>query len=272
MNSLENNETTNHQRIWESVFLAKDYCFERQLSNEPVIFFIVSGSMNLKINNAEEFSIFSNEMFMAQFDNSYEITTLEQTHLLICYTPIESWYTEQKWIDEIVLEKNDKNNNFFKLPLKNILIHYLFLMKIYLEEKIHSLSFYELKRQELFFLLNIYYQKQELSQFLKCISSNDMQFKKFVVANYLKAGNVQNLAKLANYSTSGFIKKFEKSFKESPYKWMQKQKAKQIYFEIYRGIKPLKEIANEYNFSSYQHFSVFCKSQLGAPPTILIEK
>lgn len=277
---MENTVVANNQRIWERSFLAKDYSFERQLSNDPMIFFIISGSMSLKINDSEKFTLFSNEMFMAQFDNTYKITTLEQTHLLICYVPMESWYAEQKWIDGIVLEDNDRNSDnkadkidfFYKLSLKKGFIQFLYLMNLYLEESIHSLSFYELKRQEMFFLLSFYYKKEELSLFLRCILSKDMQFKKFVITNYINAGNVQDLAKLANYSTSGFIKKFQKCFKESPYKWMQKQKAKHISFEINRGIKSLQEIASEYNFSSYQHFSAFCKTQLGAPPSIILEK
>jgi len=271
---LENIGITNNQRIWESLFLSKDFSFERQISTDPVIIFIISGSMSLKINDNETFIVFSNEMFMAQYDNSYKITTLEQTHLLICNASLESWYTEQKWIEGVVLENEESYdyNIFYKLSLNKVFTQYLSLMNIYLEENIYSFNFYELKRWEMFFLLHYSYKKEELALFLRCILSNDIQFKKFVVTNFLNAGNVQNLAKIANYSTSGFIKKFKKSFKESPYKWMQKQKAKQISYEINRGIKSLKEISNEYNFSSYQHFSVFCKAQLGAPPTTILEK
>jgi AraC-like DNA-binding protein len=53
---------------------------------------------------------------------------------------------------------------------------------------------------------------------------------------------------------------------------MQKQKAKQILIEINKGMKSLQEIANEFKFSSYQHFSGFCKAQLGAPPTAISGK
>jgi AraC-like DNA-binding protein len=95
---------------------------------------------------------------------------------------------------------------------------------------------------------------------------------KIVMNNYYNAKNVKDLAKYANYSTSGFIKKFQKCFNDSPYEWMQKQKAKKISVEIIRGIKSLQEIASEYNFSSYQHFSVFCKAQLGSTPTEILAK
>jgi len=265
-------EILREQKIWERLSLPKDYYFERQLFCDPMIFFIINGSVNLKINDVEEYKVSSHEMFMAQCDNSYEITILEQTQLLTCRVPIEAWYAEQKWIDRLIPNEENVSDTFLKLPINEVMKNYLVLMDVYLNEKIYSYDFFEMKRQEMFFLLFFYYQKNELVQFLHCILSKDIQFKKFVMANYLNAGNVQALAKLANYSTSGFIKKFQKCFNDSPYKWMQKQKAKLISFEINRGVKSLQEIANEYKFSSYQHFSVFCKAQLGAPPTIILEK
>jgi AraC-like DNA-binding protein len=229
--------------------------------------------VHLKINNGEAHSVFSREMFLTPFDDFYEITMLERTHLLICHVPMEAWYAEQKWLDDLILANGNKTPEvFFKLPVNKVVVHFLLLLDIYLKEGIQSPNFYDIKRQELFYLLFFLYQKHNLACFLHCFLSNDIQFKKFVINNYLNARNVQELAKLANYSTSGFIKKFQKCFNESPYKWMQKQKAKQIFVEINRGIKSLQEIANEYKFSSYQHFSVFCKAQLGATPTTIFEK
>lgn len=265
-------ESSKYQKIWEDLVLPKDYEIGRQLSINPMIFFVITGSVCLKKNNKETHSILSQEMFMTQFDNSFEITTLEQTHLLICYVPMETWFVEQKWIDNLVPQDENTSDKFFKLRVKKVVIRYLSLLDIYLKEGIYPSYFFELKRQELFFLLFFHYRGKDLAQFLQCILSNDIQFKKFVMNNYLVAKNVQELAKFANYSTSGFIKKFQKCFNESPYKWMQKQKAKLISVEICRGIKSLQEIANEYKFSSYQHFSVFCKEQLGATPTEILSR
>jgi len=271
--NLENTgEILEKHRIWESLILPKDYRYERKLSSDPMIFFIIKGSVSLLVNSLEKHEVFSSEMFMIQSDNSYEMTVLEQTQVLICVIPIEAWYAEQKWIEELIPENENISNKFLKLPVKKVVLRFLLLMLTYVDEGIHSVSFCELKRRELFFLLVFYYKKSELAQFLQYILSKDIKFKKFVVANFQTAGNVKALAKLANYSTSGFIKKFQKCFNESPYKWMQKQKAKRISVEINRGGKSLQEIANEFNFSSYQHFSVFCKKKLGAPPTSIFEK
>ena len=265
-------ETLRHKKVWESLILPKGYHVDEQISSNPVIFFVVTGSVCFNINGIEAHTIFPQEMFMAQSDNSYEITVIEQTHLIICHVPMEVWYKEQKWIGELISEDSEIPKGFFKLPMRKMIVSYLILLDLYLKEGIHTPYFLELKRQELLFLFTYYYPKNDLAQFLQSIISKDLQFKNLVISNYLHAKNVQELAKLANYSTSGFIKKFQKCFDDSPYQWMQKQKAKHISVEIYKGSKSLQEIANEYNFSSYQHFSVFCKSQLGAPPTVILDK
>ena len=265
-------EILKNQIIWENLSFPKDHFLEKKLSFDPVIIFIIKGSLSLKVNGVEKYTVLSREMFMAQIDSSYEMTMLEQTRLLICHAPMDVWYTEQKWIDDLFPDDKSISEEFLKLHVKKIIHNFLSLMVLYLEEGINYQSFHEIKRQELLFLFFLYYKKNELAQFLQCILSKDIQFKKIVVANYQNAENVQALAKLANYSTSGFIKKFQKCFNDSPYRWMQRQKAKHISAEILNGVKSLQEIANEYKFSSYQHFSLFCKTQLGAPPTSLIDK
>ena len=265
-------ETSNYQRIWENLILPKGYHLGGQLSVDPLILFVITGCVRFKMNGREVHTILPQEMFMAQYDNLYEITMMEQTHLIICHAPIEVWY-KQKWVERLISDDSALfSGGFYKLSVKKMIVRYLSLLDLYLKEGTYSSDFFELKREELFLLLFHYYSKDDLAQFLQPILSRDIQFKNLVIGNYLHAKNVQGLAKLANYSTSGFIKKFQKCFSDSPYQWMQKQKAKQIFVEIYQGRKTLQEISNEYNFSSYQHFSVFCKTQLGATPTMIMEK
>lgn len=261
-----------YREIWEYLIFPENYSTELPQSYSPAIFFVITGSVDLKINNRDLHSVFSHEMFVFQNNNLYEIKMLEQTHLLICNVPSEFWYAEQERINELIPETLNLPEEFFKLPVKEMIIRFLSLLEFYLEEDIHNPYFFEIKLKELFFLLFLCYQKHDLTRFLCDLVSEDVQFKIFVLNNYSVAENVQELAKLSNYSTSGFIKKFQRCFRMSPYKWMQKQKAKQISLEIFRGNKSLQEIANEYKFSSYQHFSAFCKAQLGAPPTTISAK
>ena len=264
-------EIFQYQRIWENLIFPKGYCLTVKNSKVPAIFWIVQGCINLKINDIETHNVCSREMFIAHYDCLYEMTMLEQTRLLVCHVPMEIWYSEQKWIDLLISDNNQVFEGFFKLPVKKIIIQYLALLNTYLKEGIQSQFFFEIKRQELFLLLFYLYKKQDLVKFFNCFLTKDIQFKNFVINNFMNSRNVQELAKIANYSTSGFIKKFQKCFKESPYRWIQRQKANRLYYEINRGVKSLQELATDYGFSSYQHFSHFCKVQLGAPPSLIID-
>jgi AraC-like DNA-binding protein len=189
---------------------------------------------------------------------------------MTCLFDAETLLSKQALIYELIPLCNNNQEIFAKLSINKSIMSYLNLLQIYIKDEIDSSYFLDLKRQELFTLLFIYYSKMELAQFLCFIVSENIQFKEFVMNNYRNVKNVQELAALANYSTSGFIKKFQRSFNDSPYGWMQKQRAKQILVEIKQGAKSLQEIAVEYRFSSYQHFSNFCKKQLGFPPTKII--
>jgi len=175
-------------------------------------------------------------------------------------------------IDELISYGKDKSNHFEKLPIKKRINDYLVQLDQCLQEGLDSVYFQELKRHELFLLLFFYYSKQSMAKFLHCILFEDIQFRGFIMKNYQRVKNVQDLAVLANYSTSGFIKRFHRCFNESPYKWMQRQKANQILFDIREGTKSLQEIATLYNFSSYQHFATFCKIQFGFPPTKISDR
>ncbi len=95
----------------------------------------------------------------------------------------------------------------------------------------------------------------------------DERFRQTVFDCWNEVKTVAELATRTNYSTSGFIKRFKRIFGESPYRWMSHRKAAAILADITEGNTPLKEVAARYNFSSYQHFADFCKTQYGVPPT-----
>jgi AraC-like DNA-binding protein len=209
-------------------------------------------------------------MFIIQDDYAYAIKALKESQIVSCFFHIETLLSEQIHINELVSLCDKNTETFIKLPVKEMIFSFLSLLQKFAKDNINSYYFFDLKRQELLILLFIYYSKAELAQFLYCVVSENIRFKEFIIKNYRNVKNVQELAALANYSTSGFIKRFQKCFKDSPYGWMQKQRARQILIDIKQGVKSLQEIAVEYRFSSYQHFSKFCKKQFGFPPTEII--
>jgi AraC-like DNA-binding protein len=261
-----------HQNIWESLNFPADQVLKYKISRETVVFFVLKGSIDFSLNDLENRIVREQEMFIIPDNCSYTIRTLAPVHLLCCSFGAETLLSKQKMLDELIPLYDDIKDDFVKLPINKVISDWLFLLEQCMKDGLNSYYFFDLKRHEFFLLLFVYYRKEELARFLFSILSENVQFRGFVINNFLNVRNVQELADMANYSTSGFIKKFQRYFKESPYKWMQRQKAKLILSDINEEAKSLKEIALEYKFSSYQHFANFCKVQFGLPPTELVNK
>lgn len=272
-------ETSKDDKVWRTVFVSKGNSFSVSNLQNASITYVIKGSLivSLKVrgesNKKNQYVVSSNELFAMHNEFSYTLSALEQCHLLVCYFYPETLLSEQKLIEGMSLLTTAKPQDpFMTLTANKILKQYLFLIQNYLKDGIDSFYFLNTKKDELFLILFVYYVREELSRFLYFVVAGNIQFKKFVIDNYLQVKNVREFAALANYSTSGFIKKFKKYFNESPYGWMQKQKARQILIDMVGGAKPLQEIAVEYKFSSYQHFANFCKKEFGSPPTEIIKR
>lgn len=258
------------QDIWKSISLAEKACWIPEKQSDPVVFFLLEGILQLTVNDADAYTVNQHEMFLLPDVIHCKIEALEQSYVMICSLSAEFLLSDKKLQEELIFENTAELLK--KLPVSETILQFLLLLRRCVKEGLDSHYFFDLKRSELGLLLFVYYEERELAYFFGDVLSKDIRFKQFVLNNYLTVKNVQELAKLASYSTSGFIKKFQKVFNESPYKWMQQQKAERILIEINRGIKSLQEIANEYKFSSYQHFAGFCKSMFGFPPTEISRK
>ena len=173
-------------------------------------------------------------------------------------------------LDMLLKEDDDndtgKNNYPFLLLASAKITAFFSLCDLYISDGLMCRYFLQLKIKELFYLLRAYHTKEDLLHFFHPILSNDMSFSDFVLRNHKKVKTVNELAELANYSLSGFQKRFKKVFKTSAYSWMKEEKLKNIFHDITNSIKTFKEISSEYSFSSPSHFNDFCKANFGHTP------
>jgi len=149
---------------------------------------------------------------------------------------------------------------------------FITMLENYLKDGIKSTRLFDLKIQEFLFLVQTYYDKQQVVKFMSPIYSNDFIFSNDVFRNFDKIKTVKELARIFDYSLSGFEKKFKRVFNESPYRWIREQRAKKIYQEVSYGQKTFTRLADEYGFSSPAHFNDFCKQFYGYTPGDLRKK
>ena len=131
------------------------------------------------------------------------------------------------------------------------------------------IHFHQLKLQELFLLLRMYYTKAELACMFAPIFGADDDFRQFVLKHYKEFVNIKQFSALANMTPSTFQRHFKQTFKKPVNEWFMDLKSEQIIRDIKTSTKSINEISDEYGFSSLQYFSNFCKRQFGKNPTEL---
>ncbi len=252
---------------WNIAHFHKGIKYTGRGFQDTIIVFVIKGGVLVSINGTKCGVVDTLHMFLVPPSSDFCIEPTKGSFVIMCCIAAEVLLSDYYPTDELLPLCENTNGEFRVLPVHYVICELFTLLRTYLRRGIESHSIFELKQRELLLLLFACYGRQELAEFLSPVIGKDIRFKDFVMNNYAKAKNVQELAAMANYSTSGFIKKFKRHFNESPYHWMQRQKARLIFSEITQGTTSLKEISIKYNFSSYSHFIDFCKSHYGCIPS-----
>jgi AraC-like DNA-binding protein len=257
--------------IWKYLNFDSRFSCQLPIARHPFLIFVLEGSISFQDSNGENASLNGLQAMLIAPDRFRSVQISDTFRAFLCHFPAEILYASNNLVAELTaLVQTDFSE--YKIDINKTFHRFLLLLVQYMNSGILRDYLAEMKRNELFILLFAYYEKAEMAQFFRYFLEGDVNFMKFVTDNYVKASNVKELAAMANYSVSGFIKKFRKSFGQPPYKWMQKQKAWYILQEMSSGEKSLQVIAAENNFSSYQHFATFCQRMFKMPPTEVTNK
>ena len=136
----------------------------------------------------------------------------------------------------------------------------------YLAQGANDCVLWQMKHKELVWLFTRHYPTGELHSFFHPMMDEQVPFQNLVLTHYRKANNTEELAGLCGYGVHTFRRLFKKEFGVPVYQWLIKKRAENIRYRLSQSFVPLTDIIDEFNFSSAQHFSSFCKQYLGYTP------
>jgi len=249
----------------ENIKLSKGESWEI-LSAYNKILFLLDGKLRFTFNEYKNRLITEKKTMTLPSNARIKIEALEDCHFMVFRLTTKVQLCDTYSLEKLINDNEDKATDINYLDIDERLIGYLTLLNTYVSDGLKCIYFFQIKLQELFFLLRAYYPKNELLGFFKPLMDSNTAFSDFVFENYKKIRSVKELADMANYSLSGFQKHFKKVFGTSAYQWINDQRSKSVYHELNNSEKPLKEISDNYGFSSPSHFNDFCKSQFGETP------
>lgn len=153
-----------------------------------------------------------------------------------------------------------------KLTAPNSLQGLMSSVESYITDETHDLPIWHLKHKELIWWFTRYFQTDELRSFFHPMTDEKVPFKSLVLTHYRKANNTEELATLCGYGLSTFRRLFKQEFEVPAYQWLIGKRAENIRYKLSQSYVPFTDIIDEFNFSSPQHFSSFCKQYLGDAP------
>lgn len=240
---------------------------------ETELLCVISGSLKLTTQKTRDEVIESGHILLLPPNTQVTADVLEDSYLLLYVInkpiqlcdlcPLES--LAQSLPDD-PSEDADNSGALSILKFNRHTAEYFSAFVSCLNEGLKCYHYLELKSQELMFILRGFYTRPELAVFFRPLISNDIGFSDFILKNYRNIKTVEELAKLSNYSRSGFKAHFRKTFGTSASAWLREKKARNVYHELNSTNKSLLQISKEYNFSSVSHMSIFCKEYFGMPP------
>jgi len=238
------------------------------------IIFLLKGNINFLYENKQTF-IKEGNFFLLPRGGQYMINVDEDASIVIVNLHNNLNFCEHYPIVLLYRLKKETGINpslLHPLGIDKVLYNYLEGIIMTYADGLRCTYFLEIKQRELLYYLRAYYPKKDLVLFFAPILNDDIEFAEQIYRHYASAKTITDLANITNYSVSGFKKRFVRMFGISPYKWMEKEKAKMIHYDINCTNKSFKEISLKYNFLSQSHFNSFCKKMFTMPPGALRER
>jgi len=239
-----------------------------------VLCFIFSGAIDITSKNIHNKRISKEEILLIPFHTPCQMYAKEDTTILKIKV-LQNIFVNEKMPFMHLLEGYGVikgSLDFGTLTPNQRITDFVYILKNYSENELNCDSLFEAHISVILHMISAFYSKREVTEFFSPIYSSDFEFSIKIYENIDKVKNVKELAKLINYSASGFEKRFKKIYNTSPYEWLMEHKSKKIYHEIITTKKTFSELAYEYDFSSPAHFNNFCLKHFKTTPGQLRKK
>jgi AraC-like DNA-binding protein len=246
-----------------------------------VISIIMEGSIRIAFPDSSKHTLCKGQMIFMPAGSVFAWTTLADSQILICRLlepsirlcdnfPIERlYYTDEEHPDkkQIWNEAEKPKERFSVLDVHPRLWQRLECTRNTVADGVRCKKYFETEVDELLLMIRLYYCKEDLYKFLHFIVTGNMVFTEYIRLRWRNYHTVSELAKSMHLTPKYFTRKFKQFFNQLPHQWMASNRAQIIFGELTTTSKPLKQIALENGFNTFQQFAVFTKKMLGKTPT-----
>lgn len=250
----------------------RDAKFKEENTKKNYLLFFLEGDFTISCNQFHNKTFHAGEMVLIPRSSRLKGVAETNSNLISMFFDIP-----ESSCDKLILQSlsdicNSIEYNFAPIKIHYPLIPFLEVLTHCIKNGMNCVHLHDLMQREFFFLLRGFYGKQEIAALFYPIIGKEMNFKDFVIQNYTKVDNIEQLIALSNLGRSCFFTKFNDVFGMTAKQWILKQKNQRILEEMTKPGVCIKDVIEELGFDSQVYFNRYCKHHFGCTPKQLIER
>lgn len=250
----------------------EDTEFGEDNTNKNYLLLFIKGDFTISYNQFQNNQFQAGDMILIPRSSLFKGVVQRGACLLLMFFDIP-----ESSCDKLLLQSLSKICKEIKYKFEPIKIRYpltpfLEVLTYCIKNGMNCSHLHNLMQREFFFLLRGFYEKEEITTLFYPIIGKNIDFKDFVIHNYTKVDNIEQLISLSNLGRSCFFAKFNEVFGVTAKQWMLKQKKQLILKKLTEPGICIKDVIEELGFESQGYFSRYCKHHFGCTPKQLIKR
>ena len=262
-----------HETGFADILIHKEEVYADLKTNHYYIVMIISGEVNASCKLYKNKLIKSGTMAFIPRGSKMVIRALEDTNILLFGFTTTIIRTDNEMLEYFCTHAGKKDYTFNTLPICSAMSDFLKLIGAQIhEKKLKHSGICHVWNTYFFHMMVAYYNKDEITAFMRPIISGGADFKSFIENNYLEAdGNVSKLITLSGLSVMTFKTRFKATYGMTAKQWLDQRLKEQILgYATERNVGP-SHIAHQMLMTP-QRFNRLCHRLWGVTGSELIRR
>ena len=262
-----------HETGFADILIHKEEVYADLNTNHYYIVMIISGEVNASCKLYKNKLIKSGTMAFIPRGSKMVIRALVDTNILLFGFTTTIIRTDNEMLEYFCTHAGRKDYTFNTLPICSAMSEFLKLIGAQIhEKKLKHSGICHVWNTYFFHMMVAYYNKDEITAFMRPIISGGADFKSFIENNYLEAdGNVSKLITLSGLSVMTFKTRFKATYGMTAKQWLDQRLKEQILeYATERNVGP-SHIAHQMLMTP-QRFNRLCHRLWGVTGSELIRR
>ena len=245
---------------------------EEEYAHKNYLLFFLKGDFSVYCNQYCNHTFHNNEMVILPKSSMVKISAKAKSQMLAMAFDMPQSNCDKLLFQGLTSICADMEYNFDPIPIRYPLMPFLVTVIHCLKNELNCKHLHDVIQREFFFLLKGFYKKEEIGTLFHPIVGKELEFRDFVMQNYTKVSNLDELITQSNIGRTRFFIKFKEEFGMTAKQWMMKQLNKRILGKVTEPGICVKQLIEVCNFESEAQLYRYFKQQFQCTPKQLIKR